>query len=318
MVKSKQSRQVQYFQRLLQREQLPSSKPLVGELTKLWGVSASSVYGRLNGSTPLNYDQYALVSQHYGFYYRDLVDQTRSIPQLGTLNGLHQIAHELEETYAAGEALRYSTSEVPIFYLFSEPDLVHLKRHIWTHRGRGNQRTDLPLLHLPPPTERLEARDPAHVELLGLRDSYQRIQRQELWSEGMFDNVIGQLHHLRRVQSIDAATYERLAAAVLRVVDGLQEVVRDALERHHLGIHFDVHNNAAGSVLRVGKQPIVYLTATDLTINRIASDELYQLYEKKWVGRLFYAIDLSTCGTAERRRCLGLIRQRVEWLLTRG
>ena len=122
-----------------------------------------------------------------------MVERPRPIPQLGTLGGLHQIAHELRETYAAGEKLLYSTSEIPVFYLFSEPDLVRLKRHVWTHRGRGNPYSDLPVLHLPPASSGTVSTDFTHTELLALRGDYERIRRTELWSEGMFDNVIGQL-----------------------------------------------------------------------------------------------------------------------------
>ena len=198
-----------------------------GAETAEWlGISKSAYYRRRRGGMPFTAYEFVRLSQRFGL---DMTPPADRVPRFGFDVPLEADAafdearylRQLEGTARlfdghAGIEILASATDIPIFYLFAEPDLAALKRYLFglAIDARGARPFALARAHRDHAAFVVRAAQVARV--------YRSADREEAWGPSPLRSLIYQVLLLAESAAVSPEDAEALFAAMQRVVDRLE------------------------------------------------------------------------------------------------
>ena len=187
---------------------------LADELAKLLSMSRSAAYRRVSGESLLNFDEIALLLQHY-----PISLETQLNPNTTRFNVpfLHQSPRTMTEyldsierhlsVLANSQAakIQYVAHEIPFFQYLFEPDLAAFKMYMWS---RTVWRV---------PSMRFESFDldtyrrdvGLQRQIRRLSEMYASISSEEIWNSNMLDITLNQIRHCCQSRKFKSAEEPR-------------------------------------------------------------------------------------------------------------
>lgn len=197
------------------------------ETAEFLGISKSAYYRRRRGDMPFSAYEYVLLSRRFGL---DMLPNKEAIPRFGFEAPLEadvsfdevRYLSQLEassQLFAKPEEVNVlvSTTDIPVFYLFGEPDLAALKRYLFglAIDAKGARRFDLA-------TARKN-----HAAFIGrtaiVSRAYRSTQREEAWGPSPLRSLTYQILLLVESSAIQIEDCRALFAAIARVIDRLEK-----------------------------------------------------------------------------------------------
>ena len=198
-----------------------------GSETADWlGISKSAYYRRRRGEMPFTAYEFVRLSQRFGL---EMTPPADRVPRFGfdvpleadaafdEARYLRQLegTAQLFEGYAEVEIL-VSATDIPVFYLFAEPDLAALKRYLFglAIDARGARPFALARAH----------REHAQfiVRAAQVARAYRSADREEAWGPSPLRSLVYQVLLLVESAAVSPADTEQLFGGMLRVVDRLE------------------------------------------------------------------------------------------------
>ncbi len=206
-----------------------------GNETADWlGISKSAYYRRRRGEMPFTAYEFVMLSRRFGL---DMVPEFDAVPRFGfdapleadTTFNEGRYLRQLEASAALfddgeGAHILVSTTDIPIFYLFAEPDLAALKRYLFglAIDAKGARPFSL------------EAARKAHSEFIGrvasVSRSYRTAHREEAWGPSPLRSLVYQILLLVESAAITPADCTALFDAVERAIDRLEKALNQGPE----------------------------------------------------------------------------------------
>ncbi|MFK8056555.1 MAG: hypothetical protein AB8F78_10580 [Saprospiraceae bacterium] len=204
------------------------------ETAEFLGISKSAYYRRRRGDMPFSAYEYVMLSRRFGL---DMLPNKEAIPRFGfvapmeadaTFNETRYLS-QLEassQLFAKPEdvSVLVSTTDIPIFYLFGEPDLAALKRYLFglAIDAKGARRFDL-----------ATARK-THGTFIGrtatVSRAYRSTQREEAWGPSPLRSLTYQILLLVEGSAIQREDCLALFEAIGRVIDRLEKSLNGGSE----------------------------------------------------------------------------------------
>ncbi len=197
------------------------------ETAEFLGISKSAYYRRRRGDMPFSAYEYVMLSRRFGL---DMLPNKEAIPRFGFEAPMEADATFNETRYLSQlEASKQlfvkpdevsvlvSTTDIPVFYLFGEPDLAALKRYLFglAIDAKGARRFDLA-------TARKK-----YSAFIGrtaiVSRAYRSTQREEAWGPSPLRSLTYQILLLVESSAIQREDCEALFAAIVRVIDRLEK-----------------------------------------------------------------------------------------------
>lgn len=209
----------------------PSKSAATDDLTKLLGTSKQSLYRKINEKSALKPDEIVLLAQHYSITLDDLVltdtntymfHHTRGIMQpykeTDTEDGLMKdMIGRLKN--ATNLTVYYTGAEVPIFYLFHYPRLLHFKKYIWNRLNSSVDDLDYELIDFTIPRE-----DTAYYEEIAR--FFETINTIELWDSAGVSLVIEQVIYAYNIGVLPADDARELMKDLTRMLNRLEQMLK--------------------------------------------------------------------------------------------
>lgn len=303
--------QTRFLQGLADREQW-SRGQLARELQETFGCSRSSVYNRLNGTTPLVMPELVAILEKYDYHYREATaggqeDEPQSLSaQVGA------IAQDLITAKQAGEHILFATTEIPVFYLFELPELCALKYYFWNRfrweNDRIDKRFDLRQLMLLPQVQQLPA----------LWKLYADNHSSEIWTTNILDNVLMQIRYLVQNDYLKQVGDLLLLQKVLsRFIDQLQAYTEAGKKGQGTLAVFDNEFSSTNNFLlwKRESQSVAYLGGSNLGIYKSHDQQLVGRLFRDWESQLRHCQPLTTSSERDRDRFFNTVRRKVEQAL---
>ena len=206
-----------------------------GAETADWlGISKSAYYRRRRGEMPFTAYEFVRLSQRFGL---DMTPPADRVPRFGFDVPLEADAafdearylRQLEGTAQlfdghAGVGILASATDIPVFYLFAEPDLAALKRYLFglAIDARGARPFNLARAH----------RDHAEfiVRAAQVARAYRSADREEAWGPSPLRSLTYQVLLLVESAAVSIEDARSLFGGMRRVVDRLEAELSTATE----------------------------------------------------------------------------------------
>lgn len=303
-------RQGDFFQELRRRLGWRTRTEAAEQLAPLLGLSESGCFSRLNGRIKLRFDEIVRIGEHYGIYPADLLraKEQRTLPYFGTLQRMHEVIDEVVRCRRQGHTLRYTATEIPVFYVLGFPALAAVKLHLWLSLqqptvGRRVQALQLDTYNS---SGQLDA-------LRQLSEDYRHIRRTEIWGESMLDNLLSQVRYLREIGAIqrNEPLYEQIQTEFMLLLDRLQSLVEQPdgpLVVHHNYFHY-----ASNFILRSSgeEEHFVYLPGKNLSFYRLAGLGIVDAYLHEWDQQVRPLEPLAQVSRMEFQRFFRTLQRRM-------
>jgi len=202
------------------------------ETADFLGISKSAYYRRRRGDMPFSAYEYVLLSRRFGL---DMLPNKEAIPRFGfeapmeadsTFDETRYLS-QLEASAKLFEdpnnvSVLVSTTDIPIFYLFGEPDLTALKRYLFglAIEAKGARRFDLAIARK------------THATFIGrtaaVSRAYRTTHREEAWGPSPLRSLTYQILLLVESSAISLEDCQALFAAIARVIDRLEKSLTEA------------------------------------------------------------------------------------------
>lgn len=180
------------------KTQLPNGQSLADVLKPILKRTKNAIYKRINGTTPLTFDDICLLSEHFYLPFEEILHKqpTRFMADFsgfGAQTSSLQYLDILEKELAALKEEKkvkvwYVTSGLPDFYFFYFESLTLFKSFIWERMvwasaewQKKNFKLDIP--------ERASINSKAKK----LVEFYSFIETTEMWNEELLDSLFRQL-----------------------------------------------------------------------------------------------------------------------------
>jgi len=197
------------------------------ETADFLGISKSAYYRRRRGDMSFSAYEYVLLSRRFGL---DMLPNKEAIPRFGfeapmeADTSFDEVRYltQLEASsrlFAKPEdvSVLVSTTDIPIFYLFGEPDLAALKRYLFglAIDAKGARRFDL------------AAARKTHAAFIGrtatVSRAYRTTHREEAWGPSPLRSLTYQILLLVEGSAIQREDCQALFEAIGRVIDRLEK-----------------------------------------------------------------------------------------------
>ena len=205
-----------------------------GAETAAWlGLSKSAYYRRRRGEMPFTAYEYVMLSRRFGL---DMQPHTEAVPRFGfdapldaaadfsQVRYLTQLEATAELFDQPGQVdILVSATDIPVLYLFAEPDLAALKRYLFglAIDARGARRFDL------------AAARKEHGAFVGrvaaVSRAYRQTTREEAWGPSPLRSLVYQILLLVESAAISEADCTQLFDAVERVIDRLERSLTEGV-----------------------------------------------------------------------------------------
>ena len=304
--------QAEFLQGLAAREQW-SRGELIQNLQTAFQCSRSSVYNRLNGSTPLVLPELITLAKTYDYHYQDAtVAAAAEESPLSLSAQVGAIAQDLMAAKQAGDQVLFATTEIPVFYLFELPELCALKYYFWNRFGWENDRVDkqfdLRQLMLLPQVQQLPA----------LWKLYADNHSSEIWTTNILDNVLMQIRYLVQNNYLKHVGDLILLQRVLhRFIDYLQRYTQLGKKAAGTLEVFDNEFSSTNNFL-LWKRPshsVAYLGGSSLGIYKSHDPQLVNRLLRDYSNQLRHCQPLTASSERDRDRFFGTVRKKVEQAL---
>lgn len=198
--------QKSFFERIRQKHQ-SEDENLARELTKLLNLSEASAYRRINGQTPLTFDELQQLTN----YYRISIDEFFAFAELegkphlafSWQSGFDQehayrgfltwLLNDLEQTHDQKTRIIFHAKDFPVFFNFVFPEIGEFKSFFWQKtlmRVEGFKYKKYACEHLP--SDNLD---------LGQRifRRYSELDSMELWNDEVLTSILKQISYCHEV-----------------------------------------------------------------------------------------------------------------------
>jgi len=205
------------------------------ETAEFLGISKSAYYRRRRGDMPFSAYEYVLLSRRFGL---DMLPNKEAIPRFGFEAPMEADATFDETRYLSqleassqlftspmDTSVLVSTTDIPIFYLFGEPDLAALKRYLFglAIDAKGARRFEL------------DAARKTHAKFIhktaSVARAYEKTQREEAWGPSPLRSLTYQILLLVESSAIQLEDCRALFEAIKRVIDRLEKSLNGRSEQ---------------------------------------------------------------------------------------
>lgn len=202
--------QKSFFERI-RKEHLSDNENLAREIAKFLHVSETSAYRRINGQTPLTFDEL----QRLAKYYRVSIDEHIGLSMVGHSqlafswqsgfdhenayqDFLNWLLRDLEQTTETQGRIIFHAKDFPVFFNFVYPEIGAFKSFFW-------QKALMRLPRFKSSSFSCENLPTDHLEL-GKRifRRYAALDSMELWNDDVLNSVLKQIRYCHEVKFLSS------------------------------------------------------------------------------------------------------------------
>lgn len=220
----------------LLKQKIPKNISVTEEIAEALGINYDAAYRRLNNKVSFNLTEIVLLSKKYDISLNNLyevgeensyiVKSTYTIQDVADFTTyLSNLKKELQSLHSKKEAaIIFSARELPMFYFFKQPILIHFKIFIWF--------TILKVTHV---NKRIRFNDfVISDKIISLAQETHRIYNQinitEMWSFGALNNVLKQLLYLYEMGQINMEDATKICDALVMELKNVEIKTRTGLQ----------------------------------------------------------------------------------------
>lgn len=296
------------------KKSLPSNISFIDELADVLEIGSTSVYRRMRGETPLTFDEILKICSHYklnldlsspgnllsvSFNYGIL---PKSID--GFKYYLRSILDDMRMLSIEKEAkLIYVAEDIPIFHLFSFPELASFKMYYWMKS----------VLNIPEYQNKKYSFEIADKEILSIGNEmlnyYSVIESSEIWTEYTVNSLRKQIEYYWETELFEnKKDAEKLCLQTIELIQNISQQAEKSTKTNkektgNFWLYYsdiDLGNNCIYASTKNLKK--VYLTYN--TFNKMnTTDETYCKETFSWINYLIGKSNLIS-GSSEKQRLL--------------
>ncbi len=213
-------------------EKLPSHSSLVYELSELLNVSTDSAYRRLRGQTSVSLEEAVIIARKFSLSLDAMFHHTKnSFPFI--YKGVNYNVKDLETYYRgilmefekadafAGSKVYYATKDIPMFHIFSFPEIAALRLFFW-------KKTIYDINEFKNKTFTLEELDDPTINIgKQMTMKYAKLPSLEIWSDEIIMSTVNPILYYYESGTIEKTS---LALMLLDKVDDFLDHIRRQAE----------------------------------------------------------------------------------------
>jgi len=231
----------------LLRHKIPKNISATEEIAATLGINYDAAYRRLNNKVSFNLKETVILSKKYDISLNKLYEVGESnsymIKSSSPIQKIDDFGYYLTKFRddllpLAGKedaSITFSTRELPMFYFFEQPILIHFKMYIWFF-----------ILKETPISKRIHFQDfVISNKIIALaksaRKTYNDINTTEMWSFGALNNVLQQLIYLYRMQQISFDNAAEICQALILEIKNVE--IKTQKREHSKFNSFKLYSN---------------------------------------------------------------------------
>ena len=319
-----------FFERI-RKERQAEDKNFAQELAKFLHVSDTSAYRRINGQTPLTFDEL----QRLAVYYEVSLDKHLSLSktagsaqlafswQYGNetdqayMSFLKWLLHDLERTNQSTCRIIFHAKDFPVFFNFVYPEIGEFKSFFW-------QKTLMRIERFKSSTFSCKNLTTESLEL-GQRifKRYSELNSMELWNDEVLTSMLKQVqyaHEAKHMTSVEDTIFllKRLKQLVLHIQEMAEMGVKYAPQDKNIGggkfelYHDEIILGDNTILVEEGDQRRLYLSQ-NIIQGLITSDRKFVNNSYNMKKNLFKnSLLLSNSAEKERMRFFGTLLEKID------
>lgn len=306
------------------KEKIPFNISAIDEIASVLGVNYDAAYRRLTGKVAINLEESILLAKKFDISLNDLFKvgeaNTYLIRESSTVKSIDDINIYLKKLFKElsylvdreDDSILYNTRDLPMFYFFNNPLLIHFKVFIWFSILKADPLEKRTIF------DNFKISDEIVLNALKIGGIYNRINVTEMWSYGAINNVLQQLIYFHKMRQISLENVVNICNALTQEIKKIENKTINGGRLGHR--NYELYSNDLlmmnNSIILKSKDKIVFAYPYALLkYFRIENQKTCKLQENYILEQMQHATCISKASTREHTTFFNLKYDKIKQVL---